>query len=156
MSETTPNANNSPDISTLLSSLLSNPETLSKINGILSKYTSSENRDNSPLTPQNNKSSEEIIATIGNNNINSSNEPPTEQVLKSNEIPFDFTKIASLFGEGIDPQKYQNKEQIALLLAIRPYLSPRRRELIDAFIKFNRIGIFLNKFNQNGGQNVLQ
>lgn len=156
MSEASQNSNPSPEIAGLLSSLLSNPEALSKISGILSKYTSEENSNNPPQSTQNIEDLARTRTESDANGIENPTESPTEQVFKNSENTFDFSKIASLFGGEFYAKKSQNKEQIALLLAIRPYLSPRRKELIDTFIKFSRFGVILNKFNQNGGQNVLQ
>ena len=156
MSEASTNSSSTQNVSTIISGLLSNPESLSKISEIISKYTSSENGSNSPLDAQNMEDSEEEINDIDKNHSDSHSDNPTEQVFKNGDFPFDFTKIVSLFGSGIDGQKPQNKEQIALLLASRPYLSPRRKELIDSFVKFSRLGAFLTTINENGGQNVLQ
>jgi hypothetical protein len=155
MSETNSNTNTSPDVTTLISNLLSNPETLSKISTVLSKYTQQENGDNSPPTNDNSENfadnENKKDTNIANKDINS----PTEQIFNNTQIPFDLTKIASLFSGGINPRESQNKEQIALLRAIRPYLSPRRQELIDNFIKFSNLGTLLKNFNINGGTNVL-
>ena len=155
MSETSQNPNQSVDVTALISNLLSNPESLSKIGSVLSKYISQDNGINSPPSNQNSN----ILATQdeedNTNNDNISNNPPTEQVFNNAQFPLDLSKIASLFGGGDNASKAQNKEQIALLSAIRPYLSPRRQELIDHFIKFSNLRVFLNKINTNGGANVL-
>ncbi len=156
MSEITPNSALSPDVATLFSTLLSNLETLSKISGILSKYKSEEIENNSPPDVQNDKETEETVAEVDTNDADLPKESPTEQVFKNNENAFDFSKIASLFGGGIDSKKSQNKEQIALLLAIKPYLSPRRNELIDSFIKITNFSEILKNINQQGDSDVLQ
>ena len=156
MSEANPNSSSAQNVSSIISSLLASPETLSKISDVISKYTSTQNDGNPPPEAQNSEELEELIDNTDEKYSDSYNNAPTEQVFKNGDFPFDFTKIVSLFGSGIDGQKPQNKEQIALLLAIRPYLSPRRKELIDSFVKFSRLGAFLTTINENGGQNVLQ
>ena len=156
MSEANSNSSSETNISDIISNLLSNPESLSKISEIVSKYTSNENGSNSPLETKISEESKDTIDDINANNSNSHNSSPTKQFFNNTDFPFDFSKIASFFGGGNGAQKSQNKEQIALLLAIRPYLSPRRKELIDSFVKFSRLGAFLSTINENGGQNVLQ
>ena len=156
MSEANSNLSSAPNISDILSTLLSSPESISKISEVISKYTSSQNDSNSPPEAQNSEELEESIDNTEQKRSDSYDDAPTEQVFKSGNFAFDFSKLASLFGSGTDGQKSQNKEQIALLLAIRPYLSPRRKELIDSFVKFSRLGTFLTTINENGGQNVLQ
>jgi hypothetical protein len=156
MSESSQSITSSPDVAAILAGMLSNPEALSKIGGILSKFTAGESGLNPPQNEQVGAESEDVISTPSDYQADISTVSPTEQKAGEGGGALDFSKIASIFGGGFDPKKSQNKEQIALLSAIRPYVSPRRRELIDTFIKFNYLGNFFNKINPDGGSNVLQ
>ena len=156
MSEANSNSSPSPDIISLLSKLASNPETLSKINGIISKHAKEQSDTNPP--PNNdlngNSSINNTESADKTNDIDDSS--TTSQINKSDENSFDFTKIISILGEKFASQKHHGKEQTNLLLAIRPYLSPRRQELIDSFIKLTQMSEIFKKFSQNGGTDVLQ
>ena len=145
MSDTSQSPSSSPDITDILSSLFSNPDSLSKIGDIISKHTSSESRDN---PPQEDVFFNKIPNDTLNNNIDISslntefptNQNNTQQAFKEN--PLDFLSLFS-------SEKFRGlaikDEQIALLCAIRPYLSDHRREMIDGFIKLGKIAkIFQN------------
>ena len=156
MSESSQSVTSSPDVAAILAGMLSNPEALSKIGGILSKFTAGESGLNPPQNEQVGAESEDVISTPSDYQADISTASPTEQTENEGIGALDFAKIASIFGGGFERQKTPNNTQTALLLAVRPYLSPRRKELIDTFIKFSRLGDFLNKFNGDGGSNVLQ
>ena len=133
------------DVSGLLGSLLSNPEAFSKMSNILSNLTSSTNSINPPQSNDNNGVNEELADNIENNTTNSKEYSPTFQnqdvtnILP--KIPEILSKISSVKAE----DSVATKQQIALLLAIKPYLSEHRKELIDTFIKMNKFGaIFKN------------
>ncbi len=137
-----------------LSSLLSNPQTLSKISDILSKHgivSESENRDNSPQI--NNLKEQEV----SNNDIPNNNEhlSPTSSNLDNSDILGKMPMILSLFSSTGGENSMLNKQQNDLLCAIRPYLSTRRQEVLDSLIKFERLGAILKKLTQ-GEQNVSQ
>ncbi len=82
------------DISEMLKSVMSDPETMSKLMSVAQELT---NNDKQPSQPEN---------------------PPE----KEPEVK------ASLLTKG-------NEERIALISAIRPYLSPERRKSADSMIK---------------------
>ena len=133
------------DVSGLLSSLLSNPEAFSKMSNIISNLTSSVNSTNPPQSNDNNGVNAELADNIENNTTNSKEHSPTFQnqdvtnILP--KIPEILSKISSVKAE----DSVATKQQIALLLAIKPYLSEHRKELIDTFIKMNKFGaIFKN------------
>lgn len=139
MSDSTPIQEQSQDTSNLISSLLSNPESLSKINEIIKKHTSSANRDNSPLVNDYNDISSEDTENIGKNGVNNDNNSPTSQnqtSQESNQNPLGIFSFLS--SKKLESLTFKD-EQITLLLAIRPYLSEHRKELIDSFINFNKI-----------------
>ena len=108
----------SADLSAIFGSLLSNPDALSRVSGIISQYTNSESAEKGG----------EVEPKIDNPEPQSGNpEPPSAPKLPD---------LLSLFSKSAPSQ---NKEQTALLLAIRPYLSEHRRELIDGFIKMSKL-----------------
>lgn len=156
MSENTESTSPQFDISSLVSTLLSNPDTISKLGDILSKFAPNENGANSPLNSnfdnENNKNDESFENLASNDAISS----PTEQETSNPNLNLDFSKISSILSGIALPQKHKINNQIALLLAIKPYLSPRRKELIDSFIKISNFGEIFKSINQQGGTNVLQ
>ena len=151
--EKTGSATNPTDI---ISAILSNPETISKLSGILSKFTSSENSTNPP--PEYDFSSNNIINSVNNNDdcstINTNS--PTEEQSSNSNSGMDFSKIASIFSMLKVPPNAKNNQQIALLLAIKPYLSSRRKELIDSFIQITNFTEIFKNFTQKGDSDVLQ
>ncbi len=137
----------SQDISGTLFSFLSNPDAIGKLSGILSKYTNASDSTNSPQGEDFSKENDTSDTQSNENIAVSSTSSPTNKNSSNLNLGLDFSKIASILG-GNSPEKAQkNKDQITLLLAIRPYLSPRRQELIDSFIKINHIGEILNKIS---------
>ena len=145
MTESIGEAQASNDLSSLLGSLILNPEALSKIGEIISNATSVQNEDNSPHSPQKENNSEETPPQIDNSTTNIKAIPPTFQNPNSNDILLKLPKILSKLSSEKGENSIATKQQIALLLAIRPYLSEHRKELIDTFIKMNRLGaIFKN------------
>lgn len=145
MADGTAEIKNNNDLSTLLGGLLSNPEMLSKISNLISVLGMPQSSDNSPQTTDN----ESTNSNINDNNesvlSNSEDISPTFQNSESNYILTKMPEILSKFSSSKDENSIATKEQIALLLAIKPYLSDRRKELIDTFVKMNRLGaIFKN------------
>lgn len=137
-----------------LSSLLSSPQTLSKISDILSKHgivSDSENRDSSPQI-NDLKEQEVLNDDIPDNNEHSS---PTLSNIDNSDILGKMPMILSLFSSVGGENSMLNKQQNDLLRAIRPYLSTRRQEVLDSLIKFERLGAMLKKLTQ-GEQNVSQ
>ena len=156
MSEVNENLNSAPDLSGVLSTLLSSPETLSKLSGILSKFTAEANGDSSPLDSglSNNVGADDTPEDENQAVVNSS--LPTKAASATPDSSVDFSKIASLFSSINLPQKSKNSKEIALLLAIKPYLSPRRKELIDGFIKLSSFSEIFKNFSPKGESDVLQ
>lgn len=135
----------------LLLSLFSDPSALSKIEGVLAKHGISSDqadRRNSPLNDETNEKA-------ANFDINAGEErgaPPTFKKDDIGELSGALPGILSLLPKNLpcaDPR------QTALLLAIKPYLSQKRAELIDGFLKFERIGSLIKNLS-TGGNNVLQ
>lgn len=133
------------DVSGLLGSLLSNPEAFSKMSNILSNLTSSTNSINPPQSNDNNGVNEELADNIENNTTNSKEYSPTFQNQDVTNILPKIPEILSKISSAKAEDSVATKQQIALLLAIKPYLSEHRKELIDTFIKMNKFGaIFKN------------
>ena len=133
------------DVSSLIGTLISNPDSLSKMSEILAKATSSMQSGESPPSEEFSANSEADKTTNDNFTQNSENSTPTLQNSDAGEIisklPHILSKLSSVKAE----DSIATKQQIALLLAIRPYLSEHRKELIDTFIKMNHLGaIFKN------------
>ena len=127
------------DVSSLLSTLLSSPESLSKIVDIIAKHTKEENRDFSPPNQQNSQTTSNIsniFDEIPHKSEDASTTSQNEIKEHTPENPLDF--LSFLSSEKLSFLAIKD-EQIALLLAIRPYLSEHRREVIDAFIKISKI-----------------
>lgn len=106
------------DLSAMLGSLLQDPDALSRVSGIISQYTGAEN-----------SSTEQAQST-----------PEAEPTQVAPKLP--LPDLLSMLHASAPSQ---NKEQTALLLAIKPYLSEHRRELIDGFIKMSRLTDILKK-----------
>ena len=132
-------------LSTLLGGLLSNPEAMNKITSILSNVNLSNTSTNSPpnneLSTNNDNSDDDTEDKKGNDeeSFTTFQNIDTEKILS--KIPQILSQISSNKCE----ESLATKQQIALLLAVRPYLSSNRRELIDTFVKMSRLGaIFKN------------
>ena len=139
MSSDTIDQSPNQDVSSLLSTLLSSPESLSKIGDIIAEHTKEENRDFSPPNQQN----FQTASNISNNFDEIPHKSEDASTTSQNEIkehtpenPLDF--LSFLSSEKLSFLAIKD-EQIALLLAIRPYLSEHRREVIDAFLKISKI-----------------
>ena len=137
-----------------LSSLLSSPQTLSKISDILSKHGIVSNSETRDIPPQiNNFKEQEASSDDISNNIEHSS--PTLSNIDNSDILGKMPMILSLFSSVGGENSMLNKQQNDLLCAIRPYLSTRRQEVLDSLIIFERLGAMLKKLTQ-GEQNVSQ
>ena len=133
------------DVSTLITNLLSNPETISKIGNIISNIGEATNEESSPLQYKNINNDDAFSTHQDRNTPNVNNLSPTSKNIDTSAILSKIPEILSNFSSEKPENSLANKQQIALLLAIRPYLSEHRQELIDTFIKMNRLGaIFKN------------
>jgi hypothetical protein len=145
MSESSLETNGSLDLSTLFSSLISNPDILSKMSNIISNLNTEQRSNPSPLDndyqEKNNKREEDNVS----NTSESKNDSPTFENTDVKTILSKMPEILSKISSEKSGNSAAEKQQITLLLAIRPYLSERRKELIDTFIKMNKLGtIFKN------------
>ena len=145
MSESTTENRNSMDFSSLVGGIISNPDALSKMSDIISKLGLNSGNTNPPPETQKVENNTNNTTNLNEKDALSSDTFPTSHNFEVNsiisEIPDILSKISSVKGEN----SIIDKQQIALLLAIRPYLSEHRKELIDTFIKMDKIGaIFKN------------
>ncbi len=155
MSEANENLSPAPDLSGVLSSLLSNPGALSKLSGILSKFTAETDGNNSPLDSNLTKDINTRDALDDKNQTDKDDLLPTEAASSNPDTSLDFSKIASIFSSINLPKTSKNNKEIALLLAIKPYLSPRRKDLIDSFIQITNFSEIFKSINHKGGSDVL-
>ena len=140
MSESIQETNYPSDLSSLLGTLLSSPDTLSKMSNIISNLTSNANSNNSPPNENNSLDKEESESNSKDNTQNIENLSPTFQNSGTENILSKMPEILSKITSTKAENSLATKQQIALLLAIRPYLSDHRKELIDTFIKMNQLG----------------
>ena len=135
-------------------SLFSSPDSLSKISEILSKHGILENSEIRDSTPQNDNfnNAKENIGTIFESSEHSS---PTSSKFEASDIFEKLPQILTLFSSVGGENSMFNKQQNDLLRAIRPFLSERRREVLDGMMKFERVGAMLSKLTQ-GERNVSQ
>lgn len=145
MAESIEETKNNTDLATILGGLMSNPELTSKIGEILSGLSTAKKDDNSPPSDENSSNNttdkEETMDVSQKDDISF----PTFHNSDMGNILAKLPQIISNLSGEKDENSLASKQQIALLLAIRPYLSQRRQELIDTFIKMNRFGaIFKN------------
>lgn len=120
----------------ILSSILSDPQKVAGISNIISKHPLNENRDSPPqqgdnnsitsnVTPSNDGQNDEFVETF------------TTQETQENRENSNFPQgIFSLFSSLGLPK---NDNHTKLLLALRPYLSPRRQRLVDDFLSIDKI-----------------
>ena len=145
MSESSHENNNLKDLSTLFSSLVSNPEIMSTMGNIISNLSANQNDVTPPLNDNFQGNNENSNENNENNIVNNEENSPTFQNFDPSDILSKIPNILSNFSSTKAENSIATKQQIALLLAIRPYLSERRKELIDTFIKMSKLGaIFKN------------
>ena len=127
----------------MLSGMLSNPEIMSKLSGVISSLTrhdekaaSNEHEDAkaASTTPD---IAEKLSSVLENKELMSA-------------LPDVMTALAPMMssgggkceGKGDDGshKKESCDKRTALLLALKPYMSPRRREAIDYIIRINKLG----------------
>lgn len=145
MAQDVENNNGSPDVSTLLAGVLSNPEVMSKMSEIIARSTKEQNGVDPPQSDDNSPLDENVAESSGDNTDIQKDPSPTFQNLINPEVMSKLPDILSLLSSQKAPSSEQSRQQATLLLAIRPYLSERRRELIDTFIKLDRLGDILKK-----------
>lgn len=142
----------------LLSSLLSDPEVLARVSDTLSRLRESAPADvaaevgraeQSSAVGSDTGASDEISTATQTeeNGTNGKGEPPNLGADTLGHLP----DILALFGSGGEQRLTQH---VTLLQALKPYLSPKRQEMIDALIRMSRLGELFKDIS-SGGKNVL-
>lgn len=133
--------------SALLSSLLSDTETLSRLTSVLGMLG---NLGIGSSSPQGGENAAEIGVEQSQNAENTVEDDASSPTLKIEDglgISQKLPDILSLLSSQKPRESAVDDRRIALLLAIKPYLSPRRGELIDSFIQLNRLGGILRSLS---------
>lgn len=143
-------AERSSDMSSLLSSLLSNPEILSKVSDTLRALEENANGTEKKISDNGSGeaeradgSGEEIPSASAGEESADGDSPPSS--------PTSAPPFINPFAE--DSEGARNRS--ALLRALRPYLSPRRREVLDGIMRMSMLGDMVKKISEVDG-NVLQ
>lgn len=129
----------------VLSGLLSNPEVMSKVSSVLSSLSAPEAKAEESAAPTSAPSSAEpeggdLASTLSS-------------VIENKELMSKLPDIMTAMGPllsggknsgggkgGTGGKKQGCDKRTALLLALKPYMSPRRCEAIDYFIRINKLG----------------
>ena len=123
-----------------LSELLSSPEIIGKLTSVISQLSSSGNFHIPPLDTDNKPTLNDTPTTSDHISDNTSDNISTSETNDISSILSKIPNIISLFSDNKQGSTILDSNQKALLNALRPYLSERRRELIDLFIKMDRFG----------------
>ncbi|MGM9631577.1 MAG: hypothetical protein ACI3XL_00590 [Eubacteriales bacterium] len=146
MEEITDEKRSADDSLGVLTTLLSNPDILSKMGDIIAKHTGEENAENRADGVPNTENS--AIST--DNSDGNKESSPTYANAPNDALTSLLPGLLGALGKQGAPHgsghKSSNKEQTALLLAIRPYLSDHRREIVDTFIKMSKLMELLKNF----------
>lgn len=114
----------SPDLSAILGEILSNKELMNKIDEIVGK-TNTQNKDALPTTQ-----TSDIDSLLANPEI----------IAKLPNVIGAIKPLLSVDGvKDSDIKAPATDKRLALLLALKPYLSPKRCEAIDYFAKMSKL-----------------
>ena len=108
----------------MLGSILSNKELMEKISAIVGSVPKTEGADSSPSSPSSILSDPDVMAKL----------PEVISVLR----PVMESKETG--EKKAPPPHHAGDRRTALLCALKPYLSPRRREAIDYITKISKLG----------------
>ena len=152
------------ELPTLMSALQS-PDLSSRIGKIIDKHLSAAvgtdpppNGNTEGISDRKSNDSEQISSQNGASS-------PTFGGLNLADLLSLFAKIGAGLGGGAGGKPHsgshsESAQRCALLSAIRPYLSPRRREIVDTVLRVERLGNLLsdtlNGTNEKEVKNVLQ
>lgn len=129
------------DALSLVSTLLSDPKTVSRLMSVLSEHSAksedAQSVEGSGVPEENAESSEG--AEVGESAKNAETLERLSGVLSSISAP-ENARASS-----------PTAKHTALLLAVKPYLSPRRAELIDELLRLGDLGEIFRKLGGGGG-----
>ncbi len=117
-----------------LSSMLGSSNSSGDFNSVISNFASNFNNNS------NNNSANNTTGDTSNNNFDFSN-IDMETIMKMKNI------MGALNSKKDDPRSN-------LLLSLKPYLKPSRKEKLDQYMKFMNLASMLDTFNSMGGENV--
>lgn len=129
----------------MLSGLLSNPEVMSKVSGVLSSLSNSTEKAEEPAVQTSATPDSDDLAT------------KLSSVMENKELMSKLPDVMAAMGpllSGVGGggkgggdghgkgggKRSECDKRTALLLALKPYMSPRRCEAIDYFIRINKLG----------------
>lgn len=159
------NVGSLPDMGSALGTILSNPELMTKISAIAASLSGSGQQASAPIAdapPPGNAAPAGIASVLGNQQLlsklpevmatiapllsgdtagrdDSGGEPPSSTRDERTEHSTAAAPVAT-----IKTDTPCRAHRTALLCALKPYMSPRRREAIDYIIKIDRIGDLLH------------
>ena len=110
-----------------LSSMLGNTDSTDNLKNIISNFTSN-----------------------GTNQDNNSNDTDNSNFDFSNIDMATIMKIKNVMGK-MNSKKNDSKSN--LLLSLKPYLKPSRKEKLDTYMKFMNLSSIMEVFNEVGGEN---
>ncbi len=142
----------------LLDSLLKNPELISKLSGIISGLNNPENSQSpdtqamgggdageNPLSSEKTEELSKKLSSFLENKELMSMLPGLLSVLRS---PSSSDSLPAGIAHGGDHHGHHKRagwdKKIALLCALKPYMSGRRREMIDYLIRINKLSDIFN------------
>lgn len=117
-----------------LSNMLGNSSSSGDFKNIISNFTSNSNNNN------NNSNDNSTANNSSNNNFDFSN-IDMETIMKIKNI------MGAMNSKKDDPRSN-------LLLSLKPYLKPSRKEKLDQYMKFMNLATMLDTFNTMGGENI--
>ena len=126
---------------TVLTSLLSNPELMERVRSILQVSTSTANSEETQETavastaPALPASAEGVSSLLSNPDLMA-------------KIPQLLSAMKPMLSAGRSQEKKElspEEKRTALLLAIKPYLSPERRQAVDTVLMIARLGSILKQ-----------
>lgn len=129
-----------PDLSAMLLNMLNSPDAMAKISSVLSVLSNPSIANAPPPSEENTANTDSTPDTNSQNLKENSTPSPTFSNSELGDISQKLPELLSLLSAQKSRQNTASTQQISLLLAIKPYLSPRRRELIESFIQINRLG----------------
>lgn len=144
----------SGDVSSLLTALLSDPQVLSRVGDTLAAL--SQNAKSAESTDDLNDTDNTEDRTKDGTDPGSIDQRSDKKASTAGgEALPDLPALLSKLADGTGAQSPELKREIDLLRAVRPYLSPRRQEMIDGFIRMSKLGEIFKSLS-DGGKNVLQ
>ena len=125
----------------MLASLLSNPELIERVRGIMQSSTSTAKGEEEQETAVTSVSSARPISADG-----------IPSLLSNPELMAKLPQLFAAMKPMLSAERSQEKKDLspeekrtALLLAIKPYLSPERRQAVDTVLMIARLGSILKQ-----------